>query len=193
MISAIVLAAGLSKRMGTNKMLLPWGQTTVIEKVISSLTDAGLSDIYVVTGGAGAVLRKLLQGSNVKFIFNKDYANGEMLISIQIGLKALRNEVEAVLIVLGDQPQIEPQVVMEIVARFQATRQAIIVPSYKMHRGHPWLLGKTFWEEILSLKPPLTLRDFLNDHKEIINYLIINTPSILQDLDTQEDYSQFKP
>jgi molybdenum cofactor cytidylyltransferase len=193
MISAIVLAAGLSTRMGTQKMLLPWGQTTVIEKVLSSTTEAGLSNIYVVTGSSRAVLMKLLQGRNLNFIFNKDFANGEMLTSIQVGLKALSSEVEAVLIVLGDQPQIEARVVKEIITRFQASHHPIIVPSYKMHRGHPWLIEKTFWKDVLALKPPLTLRDFLNSHHKIIDYVNINTSSILEDLDTQEDYSQFTP
>ncbi len=193
MISAIVLAAGLSTRMGSQKMLLPWGVTTVIGKVILTLQEAGIHAIQVVTGGTHAELNVLLQEYNVQLVFNKDYENGEMLTSIQVGIREVNEAADAILIVLGDQPQINAQVVGEIIKRFQVTRHPIIVPSYRMHRGHPWLLGQSYWEETLALKPPMTLRDFLIKHNAEIDYLNVDTPSVLQDLDTQQDYSQNKP
>lgn len=192
MISAIVLAAGQSTRMGQQKMLLPWGQTTVIGKVVSTLSEAGVHDIHVVTGGSRNALEALLQEYEIDFIFNKDYSNGEMLTSVQIGLRYM-GELEAALIVLGDQPQIESNVVQAIVERYLLTQNKIIVPSYKMHRGHPWLIEKSYWKEILNLTPPLTLRDFLNMHNEVIDYICVDTPSVIQDLDTQSDYTQYKP
>lgn len=193
MISAIVLAAGQSTRMGVQKMLLPWGQTTVIGRVISTLKAAGIADIHLVTGGTDTAIRQALKGNEVNFIFNLDYRNGEMLTSIQVGLRSISDTAEAILIVLGDQPQIEAPVIQFIIERYQTTRHAIIVPSYQMHRGHPWMVGKAHWEEILELAPPQTLQDFLNKHKKEIDYVRVDTPSILQDLDTQKDYFQHKP
>jgi molybdenum cofactor cytidylyltransferase len=193
MISAIVLAAGLSTRMKAQKLLLPWGRTCVIGQVVATLKAAGMDEIVLVTGGLHEKLQEILKGSGLRFIYNQEYANGEMLTSIQVGLRALRREIEAAMIVLGDQPQIELSVVTDILNRFQSTRKAIIVPSYRMHRGHPWLLGKPYWQEVLSLKPPLTLREFLHDHEAAVDYLVVNSPSILQDLDTKDEYSKFKP
>ncbi len=193
MISAIVLAAGQSTRMGEQKMLLPWGQTTVISKVVATLWEAGIVDIHVVTGGTQSEVKKLLPGYKVSFVFNRDYQNGEMLTSIQVGLQDLGHEPDATLIVLGDQPQIEGQVVKTITGRFRSTRNPIIVPSYKMRRGHPWLLAKPYWPEVLELTPPSTLRDFLNAHQDKIDYINVASPSILQDLDTQSDYDRYKP
>ncbi len=193
MISAIVLAAGQSKRMGAQKMLLPWGGTTVIGKVLSTLIEAGMEDIHVVTGATHERLAELLKGTPVKLTFNPDYANGEMLTSIQVGLKSLTEEIEALLVVLGDQPQIEKQVVMRVVQHYLVSRSPIIVPSYKMHRGHPWLLGRKYWQEVVELRPPLTLRDFLIAHQANIDYLVVETASVIQDLDTQEDYAKSKP
>ncbi len=193
MITAIVLAAGLSTRMGTQKLLLPWGKTTVIGTVLKVLSAAGLSDIWVVTGATQAVLQRPVQDVGGRLLFNKDYADGEMLTSLQVGLKDLGKEVEAILVVLGDQPQIESFVVKEIMTRFKANHHPIIVPSYEHHRGHPWLLGRPCWHEVLMLKNPLTLRDFLNTHQNDIDYLDVNTSSILQDLDTREDYARAKP
>jgi molybdenum cofactor cytidylyltransferase len=193
MISAIVLAAGQSMRMGQQKMLMQWGQTTVIGKVISTLLNAEVNDIHIVTGENQAELKVTLIGHDIIYIYNRDFANGEMLTSVQVGLESLGDEAEAALIVLGDQPQIKVEVIQEIVDRYVSTYHKIIVPSYQMHRGHPWLLEKSYWQDIRSLKAPATLRDFLNAHNAVIDYLTIDSESIIQDLDTQADYSRYKP
>jgi len=193
MISAIVLAAGQSTRMGEYKMLLPWGQTSVIGHVVSTLLEAGVNDVYAVTGGHQIELKEALKENKIKYLYNQDFENGEMLTSVQVGLNGLGDECDAALIVLGDQPQIESRVVREIVESYLSTHHKIIVPSYKMHRGHPWLIEKLFWKDILNLLPPQTLRNFLNMHYEVIDYLNVETPSVLQDLDTKNDYSHYKP
>jgi molybdenum cofactor cytidylyltransferase len=193
MISAIVLAAGQSKRMGRQKMLMPWGRTTVIGKVISTLVEAGVVNIHVVTGGNQDELKDALREYNIQYIQNKDFANGEMLASVKVGLISMGKESEAALNVLGDQPQIEYKVIQIIVERYIETHNKIIVPSYQMHRGHPWLVEKSYWKEILNLTPPATLRDFLISHNDVIDYVNVDSQSVLQDLDTQADYSQFKP
>ncbi len=193
MITAVVLAAGLSKRMGTQKMFLPWGDSTVIGKVLSTLMEAGVEDIHVITGATHARLAELLRSTPVTLVFNPAYGNGEMLGSLQVGLRSAGEVTEEALVVLGDQPQIEAVVVRAIIERYQASKHPIIVPSYQMHRGHPWLLGRVFWPDVLALRPPLTLRDFLVEHHAIVDYLVVDTPSVIQDLDTQEDYSKSKP
>jgi molybdenum cofactor cytidylyltransferase len=62
-----------------------------------------------------------------------------------------------------------------------------------MRRGHPWLIARELWEEILQMRPPESMRDFLNAHKDDIFYVDYDSPSILQDLDTPADYLKFKP
>jgi molybdenum cofactor cytidylyltransferase len=193
MISAIVLAAGQSLRMGEQKMLMPWGQTCVIGQVVSTLLIAGIEDINLVTGGSQAELKDALKDYKIECIFNKDFANGEMLNSVQVGLQGVRKNTEAVLIVLGDQPQIESRTIQEIVQRYISNHLKIIVPSYQMHRGHPWLLDRSLWCEVLNLVPPLTLHNFLAMHNEAIDYVIVDNPNVLQDLDTQNDYTRYKP
>lgn len=193
MISAIVLAAGQSTRMGEYKMLLPWGQTSVLGHVVATILEAGVNDVYAVTGGNQIELKEALKEYKINYLYNQDFENGEMLTSVQVGLSGLGDECDAALIVLGDQPQIESRVVREIVERNVSTHHKIIVPSYKMHRGHPWLIEKLFWKDILNLLPPQSLRNFLNMHYEVIDYLNVETPSVLQDLDTKNDYSHYKP
>ena len=193
MISAIVLAAGQSTRMGQPKMLMPWGKTCVIGQVVSILLDAGVDDIHVVTGGLQKELKEVLKDYKVDYLFNQDFANGEMLMSVQAGLRGLGGETEAALIVLGDQPQIRSRTVCAIVEKYYATRSKIIVPSYKMHRGHPWLVDKFYWQEIINLLPPSTMQKFLYLHNNEIEYVVVDTASVIQDLDTQTDYSHHKP
>ena len=193
MISAIVVAAGKSVRMGRAKLTLPWGQTTVIGKVVTTLLDAGAIDIYIVTGGNQKELDQVLIGFPIKLIYNPNFADGEMVSSVQAGLKRLGRNYDATLIVLGDQPQIESEVVQAVMDSYLSNRSKIVIPSYQMHRGHPWLLDKSLWGEILELKPTDTLRDFLHQHQDVIKYVDVNTPSVIQDLDTPDDYLKFQP
>lgn len=193
MISAVVLAAGQSKRMGQPKMLLPWGQMTVIEKILSTLLEAGLDDLHVVTGGNRQEVEKVLTRYPVSFAYNQDYSKGEMLSSVKVGLRSISGDSNAALIVLGDQPQIEAWVVKLIVERYQSNHDKIIVPSFQMHRGHPWLIDKELWKDIIGLEPPSTLRDYLVASQATISYINVNTTSIIQDLDTPYDYQTQRP
>ena len=192
MISALILAAGQSKRMGKPKMLLPWGKVTVLEKVIATFKATGVEDVLVVTGGVREHVEALV-GKSARCVFNPDYAGGEMLSSVQVGITELKPEAESVLIGLGDQPQVRERSVKLVIDEYKNSGASIIVPSYQMQRGHPWLVARSHWDEILGMRSPASLRDFLNKHANEILYVEVNNNSILQDLDTPEDYLKFKP
>jgi molybdenum cofactor cytidylyltransferase len=193
MIGAVVLAAGLSRRMGRPKMALPWGETTVIGRVVRVLLAAEVEDIVVVTGGNRKEVEASLDGLPVRTAFNDEFANGEMLLTLKRGLITLRDEVEAALVVLGDQPQIKLVVVQAVIAAYEDCNHPFVVPSYQMRRGHPWLVARTLWNDLLELHSPATMRTFLDQNAININYVNVNSPSILQDLDTPEDYQRFNP
>lgn len=191
MITAIILAAGESKRMGEPKMLMPWGKSTVLQTVISTFQAASVKDILVVTGGAHQQVEALI-GKTVETVFNENYQTGEMLSSIQLGLSIKMREASAALICLGDQPQIEERSVRQICNAFLAQKSQIVVPSYQMQRGHPWLVARPLWEELIAMKAPKTPRDFLTKHSRAIHYVVVDTSNILADLDTPEDYLKYK-
>jgi molybdenum cofactor cytidylyltransferase len=193
-ISAIVLAAGQSKRMGQPKMLLPWENTTVlVGKVIETLQRAEIEDILIVTGGARGEVEKVAAKYNSRFTHNEDYANDEMLASIQIGIQGQKAQSEATLICLGDQPQVEERCVRNVCNVFREKKSNIVVPSYQMRRGHPWLIVRELWDEVLQMRAPESMRDFLNAHKNDIFYVEHESPSTLQDIDTPADYLKYKP
>jgi molybdenum cofactor cytidylyltransferase len=193
MISAIILAAGQSRRMGRPKMLLPWGNRTVIEHVITTFLEAGVEDILVVTGAEREQVEQAMDGYPVRKAHNKEYAAGEMLSSLQCGLRAIPQEARAALIGLGDQPQVQKESIGLICEAFQDDTSRLIVPSFQMKRGHPWLAARALWDKILDLQPPETLRDFLKEHSEEIQYVNLDTSTILADLDTPEDYMKSRP
>jgi len=190
MITAVVLAAGRSRRMGTPKMLLPWGETTVLGHVIHTLRSTKVEEILVITGGAREEVEALVHPP-VRALFNPDYQRREMLSSVQVGLRAASGA--AVLIVLGDQPQVQKSSVELVLKEFTRSGSSIIVPSWDMRRGHPWLLPRELWGEILRMGSGESLRDFLNRHADEIHYVEVEDPGILQDLDTPGDYLKSRP
>lgn len=193
-VGAVVLAAGQSRRMGTPKMLLPWGDTTVIGRVARVLKDAGVAQMVVVTGANRTEVEAALQEEEILLAHNSQYQRGEMLTSLQVGLHALREDIQAALVVLGDQPQIEGQVVRQITERAGESAQPLVVPSYQKRRGHPWLVRRALWSELYAMDGEReTLRDFLNRRAQQIEYVNVDTGSVLLDLDTPEDYQSQRP
>jgi molybdenum cofactor cytidylyltransferase len=192
-ISALILAAGESRRMGQPKMLLPWGPTTVLGQVIATFRQAKIEDIIVVVGGAREQVEESIRQSGARSVFNAEYAIGEMLRSLQRGIEAQSPQAQAALIALGDQPQIQAGTVRLICETFQRTKSRLIVPSFQMRRGHPWLLERSLWDEVLRLDAKHTLRDFLKQHSPEIEYVAVETPGILADIDTMEDYHKARP
>jgi molybdenum cofactor cytidylyltransferase len=190
MISAIILAAGQSRRMGQPKMLLPWGKLTVIEQVITTFLGAEIEYMLVVTGGARELVEKVIEPFPVQTVYNSNYEMGEMLSSLQHALRALPHRVEATLIGLGDQPQVQERTVRLVCEAYRESQSKLVLPSFQMRRGHPWLVARSLWNEILALNPPESPRDFLNRHEADIHYVEAGTSSIFADLDTPGDYQR---
>lgn len=198
---AIILAAGESRRMGQPKIALPWGNTTVLGHIIRTLEEGGISsglrEIIVVSGGAHTETLKILQSMESKLplhpCFNPRYHEDEMLISLRVGMACLSPKCQAILVALGDNPQILPSTVQLLLKEYQNKPQPILMPSYQMRRGHPWLIDRSLFPAIKSIQPPFTLRDFFQSHAEQIHYVIVDTPTVLQDLDSPQDYERYKP
>jgi len=221
-ITAIILAAGQSKRMGQPKMLLPWGNMTVLGQVLSTLRDAGLTESLVITGAEREAVERIAQSFGATTVHNVDFEKGEMLSSLQAGIRALIQapprpspnppgasenlkgspsadlervpaKQEGALICLGDQPQVEARTVRGVASRFIEGESQLVVPSHNMRRGHPWLVARPLWDEILALRAPKSPRDFLAEHAEQINYFAAGSNSILADLDSPNDYLRSRP
>ncbi len=189
LVTAIVLAAGLSTRMGGQpKPLLPFGDGTVVEHILTVLRACPVHEIVLITGHRHGAFERLLADSEVRAIFNAQYASGEMLSSIQVGLGSVSVDSDAALIVLGDQPAVAVPVVERVIAAYRDGRGSIVIPSFQMRRGHPILIGRENWHRISRLDEGQTLRDYMRMVASEIYHVEVNSPAILRDMDTPEDY-----
>jgi molybdenum cofactor cytidylyltransferase len=184
---AIILAAGESKRMKVPKMLLPFDGKTMIEKVISNVTESDVLNTLVVLGSYKDEILATITDLPVKHCFNEHYKDG-MLSSVKCGLKNLPEKYDAVLVFPGDQPLIEPGVINKIIGAYRQTGKGIIIPVYRKKRGHPILISRKYRDDVSSLPDYEGLRSLaLRYHNDVFE---VNTRSrgILKDFNTKEDY-----
>lgn len=189
-IGAVILGAGLSVRMEQPKLLLSWAGKTVIEQIVEVLQQADVKPVLIVAGRWWKEILALVENRSVRVVFHPHYAETQMMQTILLGLDALEQDVDAAMIVLGDQPQVKLEVVSGLVNAYQSGNGELIVPSYHMRRGHPWLMGRELWQDFRKME---TSREFLKQFEKKIHYLEVETDSILQDLDTPEDYQRYRP
>lgn len=187
MICAIVLAAGRSRRMGTQKMLLPFAGTTVIGHVVDELCRSAVDEVIVVVGREGKLIAAELAGRPVAVATNRNYGAG-MLSSVRCGLGAVSRECTAVMVALGDQPAVSSALVDRMIQAFDSTDKGIIVPVHEGRRGHPLLVAARYFDEILTQFDNIGLRALARAHPGDVLELTIGSDAVLSDMDTPEDY-----
>ncbi len=190
MICAIVLAAGRSTRMSVQKLLLPFGSSTVVGTVVDAVSRPPVDRTIVVTAPGGDVAAALA-GRDVTLVVNPDPA-AEMLDSVRIGLRALPPACEAVLVTPGDLPGVTPGLVASLVAAFRASGKGIVVPVYDGGRGHPLLLGARYFAEVLTRYDDVGLRGLPRAHQDDVLEVVVVDDAVLADIDTPEDYERVR-
>lgn len=190
-IGGIVLAAGLSSRMGQSKPLLPWlNDKTVIEHILEQVQRTTLAQIVVVTGYGGEQVAAKALALGIRALANPDFAQGEMLSSLKVGLLAQPEFISAALVILGDQPRIEASIVQQIIDAYTLGKGEIVAPVYQGQRGHPMLISRRFWDEILALPAGGAPREVIQQHRDVLFRIDVETDSVLSDIDTPEDYAR---
>lgn len=184
---AIILAAGESKRMGSPKMLLPIGETTIIEQTIDNVLHSMVGDILVVLGAGHAKIRESIAERPVKYCINDDYKKG-MLSSVKCGLISLPQDFDTVLFYPGDQPLISPAITDMLISAYRNSSRGIIIPVHNGRRGHPLLVGSRYRNEIMLLDNNEGLKGLAQKFPEDVLEVEVGTPDILTDIDTQDDY-----
>jgi molybdenum cofactor cytidylyltransferase len=187
MVTGIVLAAGLSTRMGQPKQLLPLGGRTVVQLVVEALVGQ-VDRVVVVVGHRADEVAEALAGYPVACVANPEYRTG-MLSSVQIGIRAAAGA-SAFLICLGDQPGVSGQTIASLLAAARAAGKGIAVPCHAGRRGHPVLLSSAYAAQILSLGPGQGLNAVTHRHPEDTLEVPLQDQLILQDLDTPADYQR---
>ena len=187
-INAIVLAAGRSTRMGQQKLLMPYGDSTLVGSVLENLQRGGVNDIVVVVGTDADAVRDELSGHTVRFVENPDVDRG-MLSSVRCGIAAIDNA-DALMVALGDMPAVNEDVVRTLLARHNRFDDAITIPTYDGRRGHPVVIGCGHRDAILERFDDVGLRGLMQEQAAVIQEVAMNSDGVLIDLDTPEDYER---
>ncbi len=191
MIWALLLAAGESKRMGRSKQLLPYGDKTILETVIDHITHSSVDETLIVLGANREKIERIIKDLPVKSVYNPRYKEG-MLSSVQKGFVSLPKETEAVLVFLGDQPMVPSSAITQIVHAYRSTEKGIVLPVFDKRRGHPILIDNKYSQKVAALDPEIGLRALIHNHPEDILEVELDTPAIIKDIDTPEDYKELK-
>ncbi len=187
-IYGLVLAAGMARRMGSTKQLLPFGDRTILQTVVDTLSGADLAGVVVVLGHDADAVRESLCGRPVLCCVNDAYREG-MFSSVLCGLQHLPADADAVLVALGDQPQIELNVVQAVVRAYREGDRGIVIPISGGKRGHPVLINLSRYQsEILELSGDEGLKPIMRGHPQDTREVSVDDEGILRDLDTPEDY-----
>jgi molybdenum cofactor cytidylyltransferase len=193
MLTVIVLAAGLSSRMGAqNKLRLPFGEKTILQTTLQHIIDADLGEILVIVGhekeliGSDLVMFK----NNIKIVFNPHFESG-MTSSIQAGVANANERAEGYMICLSDMPLLQPidyQRVISFYLEKKDNTYPIIQPVFNQQKGNPVIFHPIYKKEILELKNTEGGKIILQKHKENVHFVEMPNDAILLDADTPEAY-----
>jgi molybdenum cofactor cytidylyltransferase len=186
-VSALLLAAGSSKRMGQPKQLLPLNEKPLIRHCIDTIILAGIWDVAVILGEDAAKIVTFLDALSplpLKISFNKD-PGSEMADSVRIGMRTINDTSSGVLICLCDHPLVSKETLKSLINLHREGPQKIIIPVYHGKRGHPTLFSRTVIAEVFQ---GLTLRDIIQKDPDRIRLVEVPDEGIILDLDTMEDY-----
>ncbi len=193
MLSAIILAAGTSSRMGkVNKLLLALNDEAILVQTVKNILAAKPHECIVVLGHESEEVRQQLRNYPLKFTVNPDYATG-MTSSIQCGIRAA-SDVDGYMICLGDLPFITANDYQKIMTDFQQNylknKQTIALPFYEKQSGNPVIFSSFYRQQILAHQEPEGCRNIVKANTKNILKINIKSNRILKDIDTPKAYEQ---
>jgi molybdenum cofactor cytidylyltransferase len=190
-IAAVVLAAGLSRRMGRPKLLLDLGGAAVVRRTVERVLAAGLDEILVVVPPDAAGITAALDGLAIRYAINPDPSVGQAS-SLVAGIRALDTRVTAALIALGDQPTVPVEVIPALVRAMTDTGRPIAAPVYAGERGNPVLFAAALFPELCAIAGDRGARGVVERDPARVALVPFHY-AMPPDLDTPEDYVRLKP
>jgi len=187
-ISAIVLAAGASRRMGTCKQLLPLGDKPTIVHCLETIIASDINEIIVVTGANGDDVAAAISRFPVKIV-RVTALGGDMADSVRIGLGEVSCGHSAVMICLADQPLVAKSTCLQLSRQHAVTPDDILIPVFKEQKGHPTIFP-------VGLLKPLsagwTLRDVIHNNPQHVRLLESNDQGVVLDMDFPSEYQAMR-
>ncbi len=188
-VSAILLGAGESKRMGFDKLSLPWGKKTVFGQCLETLLHSRVREVVIVQSLQNRRATDLFRVKKVKMVTNPHPARG-MSTSIRKGLEATRSGSEGILIALGDQPFLKARTINALIRAFERGKGRIIVPAFRGRTGHPVIFHKAYKQELMNLKGDVGGRSVVERHREDVRVVRVKSVGVVTDVDTWQDYEE---
>ncbi len=192
MIAGLILAAGESSRMGTDKALLTYRGRPFLGTVLRTLRDAGVARVAIVLGHHAEEIQRAVGLKDAVVVINPDYAQGQTS-SLQAGLKVLEStDVQAILLCLVDHPQVSADTIRTLIRSFWKSSCPVVIPTFQNQRGHPVLIGRALFEELLGLSAEAGANTVIREYREATQFVEVQDPGILLDIDDPETYRRLK-
>lgn len=187
-ITALLLAAGQSKRLGVNKLLLDMGGEALVERMVNVLLQSRVDEILVVVGFEAELVQQRLQGKPIRLVVNRHYQEG-MASSLREGVRHVDPSARAVLIALADHPWLTSDTVDRLIDTHRKTSKGIICPTYQGMRGHPVIFDmERYGETLLSLRGDTGGRSVIDAYENDLLEVPVDSPGVIRDIDRWEDY-----
>jgi molybdenum cofactor cytidylyltransferase len=188
MIAGLILAAGESSRMGTPKATLTYRGCTFLERIVQTLREGGLTRIVVVLGHRAEEIQQQVKMEAAQVVINPAYRFGQTS-SLQAGLQSLvADDLHAVLLCLVDHPAVSAETVKRIVATFRECDAPVVIPTYHGRRGHPVLIGRQLFEELLGLTSDVGADSVVRRYRPASQFVEVEDEGIVIDVDDPESY-----
>lgn len=188
-ITGIILAAGLSKRMGMVKPLLPWGESFLLDRVIENAYQSELTNLVVVLGHQAESILKKINFKDSKVIVNPDYSMGQSS-SLRVGLSVVPTDTDGAMFLLGDQPFVGAKIINCLILAFQKQPSSLIIPTYQGKKGNPVLVHHSIFNMVKKISGDTGARVLFSKLKEQIREVEVFDQGIHFDVDTVEDYQR---
>ena len=188
-ISAILLGAGESKRMGKDKLSLPWGRRTLLEHCLSTLLKSEVSEVIVVLNHPIPQLTNRREAAKIKVVLNPRYREG-MSTSIRKGLQVLDHRSRGFLIALADQPRLKTRTINRLIHAFALGKGKIVIPSFQKKMGHPVIFHRQYERELKRLKGDVGGRSIIERHPQEVMKVRVRSEGVIRDIDTRKDYGR---
>ena len=192
MITALVPAAGMSTRLGRNKLLLPFKGKPLIAHAVDTLLASAVDEIIIVLGHEADQVRAAIGEKRVRFVENRDYHEG-LGSSVRAGFAAVPFQTRAIMIYLADQPLLEPGDVNFLIHAFAEagkTNKSIVVPLFGGQRGNPVILESSYKGSILAITGETGCRRVIKQNPDQVLTVEMENDHVIRDIDTPEDYER---
>lgn len=191
-LGVVILAAGAATRMGKAKMLLPYGEQTILSHIIVEVQALNPAIICLVTGKYTAEIEAVVNVNSLELVPFDNWQAG-MSASIQFGLSSLLEKqpnIDAVLFVVSDQPFLDRQLLFKMLDAFQQSGKGIVAAQYQQQFGTPVLFSHHYFPEIRLLEGDRGAKKMVE--KQLEDVVLVDFPLGALDIDTAEDYARFQ-